>query len=113
MNQEKLLGQVREVLNTVALALIGYGYGTENLWQATSGAIIALIMLVWGAKANEGVDVLKSLLRKVFSGVGGWLIASGIITPEKFELLLGPALAIFAMVWSFANKDEKEPPAIP
>lgn len=109
----KSLGLLREFLAAVAAALIAYGYGSESLWQEAAGGLLAAVALVWGILSNEGIEAWFSLARKVLSSVAGVLVISGVLDPDKANVLLGLAVSFLSMGWSLFGKGNIPPPAVP
>ncbi|MCW1885513.1 hypothetical protein OKA04_12305 [Luteolibacter flavescens] len=104
MNKDQALGIVREVGTAIGAALVTYGVTTSSTVELVSGVIIALVSLVFALKANEGLDVVLSLIRKVLSGASGVLVAYGIIDPAKAEALSGVALVLISTSWTISAK---------
>lgn len=91
---------LRELLTAASCALVTYGIGSVSIWEETTGGIMALVMLIWGIRANTGKEQWLSMARKTLSAVGGVLVATGASTPDKVEVLLGVASSSLAVVWS-------------
>lgn len=109
----RLLGLIREFLAALAAALICYGYGSDALWQESTGGVIALVTLVWGIRSNTGKEAWYSLGRKVLSSVAGVLVITGTLSPDKANVLIGLACTVLSMAWSLNGKDGNIPPAVP
>jgi hypothetical protein len=112
---EKQLGLLRELLTAASAALIAYGIGTSGLWEEISGGIVAIVMLIWGIRSNAGWEALSSSLRKALSAAAGVLVMTGVLAPDKAEVLLGLALQFVSFGWSLWGKggDSATPPAVP
>lgn len=107
---------LRELLTASSGALITYGIGTAGLWEQVTGGILALAMLVWAIRTNEGKEQWFTLARKLLSAVGGTLMAMGVTTPDKINILLGVASSALAMGWTIfklppPSANEAGPPA--
>lgn len=91
---------IRELLTAASGALIAYGIGTTGLWEEASGGVMALVMLIWAVRANAGREQWLTLGRKTISAVGGVLIATGALTPDKVDAILGVALSTLSLGWT-------------
>lgn len=49
-------------------------------------------------------DEFDGLVRHSLSTVGGGLIASGALSTDQWQLISGGAVALVAVLWSFASK---------
>lgn len=113
---EKQLGLLRELLTAASAALIAYGIGTAGLWAEVTGGIVAIVMIVWGWRSNAGWEVIASSLRKALSAAAGVCVMTGVLAPDKAEVLLGVALQFVSFAWSIWGKggdSSTPPPAVP
>jgi hypothetical protein len=102
---------LRELLTAGSAALVTYGIGSDAIWQEATGGIIAAVMLAWGIKVNTGKEQWLTLARKTMSAVGGVLVMTGTIAPNKLDMLLGVGLSALSLVWTMFKLPE--PPEQP
>ena len=104
MNKDQILGPLREVAFAAGVALVTFGVTSQATVELVSGVLLALVALIFAIGANEGPDVVLSLVRKILSGVAGGLVAWGKLDPAKAEALTGFALVLISSAWSFRAK---------
>lgn len=76
-----------------------------TLWQEAVGMIMTLISGVWSYLDKEiDIEGAQSVLRKVLVFIGGLLIASGRITDQTLQSVLGVATVIVPWVLSTLSK---------
>lgn len=101
------LSMLRELLTAGSAALVTYGIGSEAVWQEAAGGIIAIVMLVWGIKSNTGKEQWFTLARKTMSAVGGVIVTTGTLDPDKANILLGFWLSALSLVWTMFKLPEQ------
>lgn len=110
-NTSKILGTANELLMAVGAALITYGVNVTNSQvEVGAGLLLAVLSLVLTVTRHQGVDLIKSSVRKVLSAGGGAAVAFGVMTPEKVEALMAILAPVLAIVWSVTDKGEDHPP---
>lgn len=100
MTRESLLGVVRELMAAVGGAMVAWGVQSEPWWPEVSGVLVAVVSLVWGIRANEGVEAVLTLVRKAISAAGGAAVATGVMTPEKAAAAVGVFGALVSVLWT-------------
>ena len=109
MNKETIFTLLRALLTTVGTFLIGKNlFGAnidDSLWQVILGALMSVASIVWGIMTKSlGLEMWQSGIRQLFLAVGGILLASGKLSPEKLESLLGLVTAVGVFVYSLISK---------
>lgn len=103
----KQLSMLRELLTAGSAALVTYGIGTDAIWQEVAGGIVTALMLAWGIKANTGKEQWLTLARKTLSAVGGVMVTTGTVDPDKANVLLGVGLSSLSLIWTMFKLPEQ------
>jgi type IV secretory pathway TrbD component len=104
MNKDQILGPLREIAFAAGVALVTFGVTSQATVELVSGVLLAIVSLIFAIRANEGPEVVLTLVRKVLSGVAGGLVAWGKLDAGKAEALTGFALVLISSAWSFRAK---------
>lgn len=104
MTREQLTALLRELLTALSAAAVTWGVLSETHWAAISSAIVALLTLIWAVRANEGIEMLFTLARKLVSATAGAVMVFGVIDAARIEAMTSVALALLAFAWAFASK---------
>lgn len=110
MNKDQFTGLLRELLTAVGAALVTWGTLNDGLWQTISGAIMTALMIAWAVYWNEGREMLYTLVRKLISSVAGVVVATGVLTPERADVLVGVAMSVVSLAWAIYAKGGGLPP---
>lgn len=110
MNRDQFLGIVREVGTAVGVALVTFGVTTSGTVETVLGVLISAVALVYALKANDGRDIVLSLMRKVLSGVAGGMVAWGYLDPAKADAIMAVVLVVVSSAWSFSSNSNGSPP---
>lgn len=110
------VGLLREFLMAAAALLVAWGHGNGDLWNQVIGGLVALAVLLWGFRSNQGFESLLSVVRKVISAAAGVAVYTGWLSPEKATLLIGAIMAGITFFWTtwskglFSDDDGPIPP---
>ena len=109
MNKETVFSLVRAVLTSLGVFLLGKNLLGNKIDQSViemlSGSAMALVSLVWSVLSKEaGIEIIQTTLRQVLVGVGGLLVASGKVTGEKLEAVLGLLTALVPFLYSILSR---------
>lgn len=103
--KERTLGLLRELL-TAGGAL---AFGTYEGLPSIIGLIVAASAVVWAIVHHEGEQVIATSLRKTLSLLPGMLLAIGFVSVDTSHLLAAFIAPLFAIVWSFLDKNGEIP----
>jgi ABC-type multidrug transport system fused ATPase/permease subunit len=107
MTREQFSGQVRELLNVTGAAVAAWGLYSGNQIEAISGVLLSVVMLAWGFRNKDSVDMLMSLIRKVAGALGAAMVTFELLDEEKATAMLavlGPLFAIVSSHWHHTGK---------
>jgi hypothetical protein len=109
MNKEVLFTLIRAVVTFAGAYLVGKPFlgGTvdENLTQVIIGIAMSLSSIAWSVfDKSLNIEMLQAFLRSVATGIGGFLVANGKISPAQLDTYLGLALAILVFAGSLTAK---------
>lgn len=113
MNKEQFSGLLRELLTAVGAALVTWGISSAGMWQEITGLIMAAVGIGWAWSHHEDKGLKLSAVRKLISAGAGVAVASGVMSPEKVEVLLGVTGSLVTLVWSMWDKGGTPPSATP
>ena len=109
MTTEQFVGLVRELLTAIGVALATMGHMGNELWQVIAGVVMSIVSIGWALKWNEGREILYTLIRKLLSGTAGLAVASGLLSPEHADVILGVLMSVAAIVWAVMAKGAEPP----
>jgi len=106
VKKEIILGQLRELLNIIGAGLLVWGIGNESLWESVGGALLSLMTLIWVIRSKDGFEIIFSALRKVIGALGGLMIVTEWMDPEKVSAITAVLVSVIPFVWSlYSNGD--------
>lgn len=100
-NKERFLGLLREVLTAGGALAFGAFDGLPSI----IGLIVSISSVIWAWLHHEGTQIIVTSLRKTLSMIPGVLLALGWVDPNTAGLLASFLAPLFAIVWSFLEKD--------
>lgn len=110
MKKEQVISIVRHVLSVVGGLLLAYGIGQEVLFANISGVVLGLVSLIWSIKEKSAtLSQAGGVIRQVLTFVGGFLIAKGVLTPEKLEATIGGIVALLPVILGQFDKIPTDP----
>lgn len=100
MKKEQTLGLIREALTALgALAFAGF-----SGWPSVVGLILLIVSIVWAVVANEGAEIVYTLVRKLISSAPAILVEFSLIDVDQAASIVALLLPVSAMVWSYISK---------
>lgn len=109
MTSERIFSILRNLLTIVGGWFIGKSlFGAEidqNTWELVMGVVLSLVGTVWSiVDKTVTIEKIQGTVRHVISVIGGALVASGKISAEHLELILGVILAIIPLVQGYFSR---------
>ena len=104
MNKDQFFGLLRELANAIGMALVTYGVMEDTTATLFVGAALSIISLFAAIGAHEGPEILRSILRKVLTGIAGVLAAYGVLDPAKLEAIISIVMILAGLAWSYTAK---------
>jgi hypothetical protein len=109
VSKENLFSTVRAILIFAGTFVVGhnlFGHPIDSsTWQIIVGSVISLGMALWGIVTKDTpVEGLESFFRSFIQGIGGILVADGILNNATLDAILGLLTAIAPLLQSFAAK---------
>ncbi|MGB1260878.1 MAG: hypothetical protein ACPG6P_12600 [Akkermansiaceae bacterium] len=99
--KERFLGLFREVLTAGGALAFGAFDGLPSI----IGLIVSISSVIWAWTHHEGSQIIATSIRKTLSMIPGVLLALGWVRPDTAGLLASFLAPLFALVWSFLDKD--------
>ncbi len=109
MSKDTVLSLLRTLLTVagsyiLAHNLFGPVVNQDGITQA-GGAIIALVGAVWGYfDKSTSIEGLQSAVRSVFQIVGGFLVASGKLSGQSLDTILGFITSLGPVLQSYTSR---------
>jgi len=105
----RLYGLARDILTLVGGYLIGitvFGVNIDaNIWQLVVGGVMALGGTLWSVyDKSVTIEKVQSGVRRILSTAGGILIAKGVLSPERLELVISIIVSAIPMYQSFNSR---------
>jgi hypothetical protein len=109
MNQISWQSLIRTFLTVIGTFLIGkHVLGNtidQQIWETILGAIMTVVSVVWSIiDKTATTEKLQSGVRQVVATIGGLLIASGKLTPEKLETWLGVVAILVPIIQGWLSR---------
>lgn len=111
MNQANVISLIRTLLVFAGTFFIGHSVLnqpiTSDVWDMIIGVSTTLVGGVWAIATKTATpDMIESSVRVVFTGIGGFLVAAGILSNEKLQAILGLIAPLIAFIQSMASKSK-------
>lgn len=112
---ERVNSLIRMVMVLAGSFLIGGGikfFGKDidaSFWDELIGVVLTLTSLYWSIKTREvNIEKTQTSLIKVFTFVGGFLLAKGYLTQQAYEGIAGFITAITAYIYSGTSRQKSD-----
>lgn len=113
MTRETFVIFVKALLTLAGSYLIGQnlmGQPIDNeLWQVIVGVIMSGVSIYWSIKDKTyTIESIQAFVRQLLLVIGGLLLASGKITPDRLEAIIGAVVVLVPVLQSYLSKKKAE-----
>lgn len=111
MNQANVISLLRTLLIFAGTFFIGHSVLnqpiTSDVWDMVIGVSTTAAGAIWAVATKTATpDIIESSARVLFTGIGGFLVAAGILSNEKLQAILGLIAPLIAFIQSMASKSK-------
>ncbi|MDR0901720.1 MAG: hypothetical protein LBM92_03005 [Opitutaceae bacterium] len=107
--KDTILSLIRHVVTLLGGVLLAKGYIDESIAAFLPGALCVLTGALWGAVdeykvTGQKVHFWLSVVRHALTAIGGYFAASGKISAETVDLVIGAILALAGTLWGHVDE---------
>lgn len=107
--KEKVFSFVRTLLVALGVFFIGTDLKgwqiTEDVWQSAIGVLMSVGGLIWAIIDKTIVeDQFISFVKAIIIGIGGAMVALGVVTLETFNYISGFILVLAPYIWGLIER---------
>jgi hypothetical protein len=111
MQQANFISTLRALLVLAGSYLVGHNLFGKPLdsqtWEIIVGALVTVATTIWGiADKSTTLEGFESALRSVLTSIGGLFVASGQLSGDNLNAILGLIPAIATSLQSYLSKSK-------
>lgn len=109
MTRETFFSLLRTLLTSVGVFLIGKNLLGSTIDQSILEMIIGIVMslgsVIWSIfDKTLAIEMLQSFLRQAVVGLGGLMVAKGVLSPEKLEAYVGLVTVLVPFIYGIFSR---------
>lgn len=113
LNKDKVFTIIRIVISIVGSILLGQNIGEvqvdQNFIQMALGIALGLAAMVWSfIDQTSTIEAFQATLMQTFLFVGGLLVASGAVDPEKLETWGGIVAMLGSVIYPILSRKKSQ-----
>lgn len=109
MTRKQIEGIIRETLMAVAALMVVYQVGESALMDLVVPAVMGVVSLALGLRANEGVDMLSSAIRKLAVALLALAVRFELLPANAVPPIMTLVVSALAVFWSVRAKRPTPP----